>query len=498
MTSALAIMLLSATLGTAATMPCENLASLSLPNTTITSAKSFPAGPYMSQGQGGRQQTGPVMPAHCRVAAVLAPTPDSHIEMEVWLPAEGWNGKFLAVGNGGFAGTISFGAMASGVREGYAAASTDTGHKGDSAAFGVGHPEKIMDFGIRSMHEMTVKSKAIIGAFYDRQPRLSYYMGCSTGGMQGLSEAQRFPMDFDAIVAGAPVNNQTHLHASQIKKMMDIIADERRFVPADKIKMVSKAVMDQCDASDSVRDGFLSDPQSCKFEPAALLCKAGDNASCLTAGQVASLKAAYDDTLTKSGALVYPGHPRGFELNWRMPAIGGEPTERPLGSFRYFGHQDSPGWTWKNFELDTDLALAVKNADYEALSPDLRAFKARGGKLLIYHGLNDPGPSPLNTVNYYEAVRKVIGPNPGDWLRVFMMPGMDHCRGGVGPDQANFLGAMERWVESGAAPDRITVSRVTDNGQVDMTRPLCPYPQFAKWKGAGSTNDAENFTCQAK
>jgi feruloyl esterase len=303
---------------------------------------------------------------------------------------------------------------------------------------------------------------------------------------------------FDAIIAGAPVNNQTHLHASQIKKMMDIIADEKRFVPREKIELVSRTVMNKCDAADSVRDGFLSNPQACNFQPEELLCRGSDTANCLTAGQVESLKQAYGDTYTKSGKLVYPGHPRGFELNWRMPAIGSEPPERPLGSFRYFGHQNAPGWTWRNFELDTDLALAVKNADYEALSPDLKAFKARGGKLIIYHGLNDPGPSPLNTVNYYEDVRKTMGSNQSDWLRVFMMPGMDHCRGGVGPDQANFLGAMERWVESGVAPGRIISSRITASGRVDMTRPLCPYPQFAKWNGKGSTNDAENFVCATR
>jgi feruloyl esterase len=496
MMSSLAFMLFTAMFATAAATPCENLASLSLPNTTITSARLVPAGPYTSQGPGGRQQIGPMLPAHCRVAAVLAPSADSHIEMEIWLPSEGWNGKFLAAGNGGFAGSISFGAMASGLSEGYAAASNDTGHKGDSAAFGVGHPEKIVDFGIRSMHEMAVKSKAIIGAFYDRQPRLSYYTGCSTGGMQGLSEAQRFPADFDAIVAGAPVNNQTHLHASQVFKMMEILADQSRFVPQEKIKLVARTVLDKCDAGDSVRDGFLSNPEACQFEPATLLCKGSDSAGCLTAGQVESLNRAYATTYTKSGKLVYPGHPRGFEMNWRMPEPGSEPPERPLGSFRFLGHQD-PKWDWRGFELDTDLALVVKNADYEALNPDLRAFKARGGKLIIYHGLNDPGPSPLNTKLYYEEVLKTVGPKQDDWLRVFMMPGMDHCRGGVGPDQANFLGAMERWVESGVAPDRIRVSRV-NNGQVDMTRPLCPYPQFARWTGVGSTNDAENFVCAAR
>ena len=319
--------------------------------------------------------------------------------------------------------------------------------------------------------------------------------------MQGLSEAQRYPADFDAIIAGAPVYNQTHLHASQIVKIMDILKNESHYVPPEKIKFVSQSVLKQCDASDSVKDGFLSDPESCKFEPSALLCKEGNGASCLTSGQVEALNKAYNPVFTKSGQMVYPGHPRGFEMNWRMPtqpASGAPPifAERPLESFKYFGHQD-PNWDWRQFDLDTDLALVLKNADYEPVNPDLSKFKARGGKLIIYHGLNDPGPSPLNTAGFYREVLKTMGSKQDDWFRVFMMPGMDHCRGGVGPDQANFLGAMERWVETKIPPDRITVSRVS-NGQVDMTRPLCPYPMVAKWKGVGSTNDAENFVCQAK
>jgi len=503
MLTGLAFVLFATMLSPEATAPCEKLTALSLAHTTITSAKFIAAGRYTSQGPGGRQQTGPMLPDHCRVVAEAAPSSDSHIEIEIWLPAQGWNGKFLAVGNGGFAGTIPYGAIASGLREGYATAGTDTGHKGtDDASYGFGHPEKVIDFGIRSMHEVAVQSKAIIKAFYDQQPRISYYNGCSTGGMQGLSEAQRYPADFNAIIAGAPVYNQTHLHASQVNKLIEIVKDESRYVPPRKIELVGKTVMEQCDALDGARDGLISDPQMCRFEASTLLCKDGASGdSCLTSGQVESLNRAYSATYTKSRELVYPGHPRGFELNWRMPQPGKDLASEPLparamSSFRFLGRQD-PNWDWRAFDLDKDLELAVKNADYEALSPDLKEFKARGGKLIIYHGWNDPGPSPLNSIAYYDRVRKTVGEGQENWFRFFLMPGMDHCRGGIGPDQANFLGAMERWLEAGAAPDRITVSRVT-GGQVDMTRPLCPYPQVAKWKGVGSIYDAENFVCAAK
>jgi feruloyl esterase len=437
-----------------------------------------------------------MLPEHCRLAAVLMPTPDSHIEMEIWLPTKNWNGKFLAVGNGGWAGEISLPAVAAGLSEGYAAASNDTGHKGDNAAFAPGHPEKVTDFGYRSMHEMAVQSKAIIQGFYSKAPSRSYYNGCSTGGWQGLSEAQRYPSDFDAMVVGAPVYRRPHLHASELQQVLEVAKDESRYVPREKIQMIARAVTATCDANDGVLDGLITDPQTCRFEPATLACSASGGNNCLTPGQVKSLERVYSPIFTKSGELVYPGHARGFELGWRMPEPGEGPRESPVNSFQYLGRQD-PKWDWKTFDMDADLALVMKNAGHiEATNPNLSEFKARGGKLIMYHGWNDPGPSPLDTIQYYNKVADAMGPNQENWMRLFMMPGMGHCGGGAGPDQANFLGALERWVESGVAPDRITAAKVT-NGRVSMTRPICTYPQVAKWKGVGSTNDAENFVCAA-
>jgi feruloyl esterase len=478
----------------AASAQCQDIGSLVLPNAMITSVESVPAGPYITQGRGGAQQVGPVLPAHCRVAATLTPASDSNIEMEIWLPTEGWNDKFLAVGNGGWAGSISLSAVANALSEGYAASSNDTGHKGGSGEFALGNTDALIDFGYRSMHEMAVQSKTIIQEFYDQAPSLSYYNGCSTGGRQGLMEAQRYPTDFDAMVVGAPVNNVNHLHVSQTQKFMEILGDESRYIPREKVEMIADAVMNSCDGNDGVVDGIVSNPEMCRFEPASLACSGAGTDMCLTPGQVESLNRAYAPTFTTDGELVYPGHAYGFELGWRMPEVGSTPPTLPTDSFRYLGHQDA-NWEWQTFDMERDLALVTENASYlESTDPDLSAYKANGGKLIMYHGWNDPGPTPLNTIQYYNQVVDALGPNQDDWMRVFMMPGMGHCRGGVGPDQADFMGALERWVESDLAPDRITASKVT-GGQIQMTRPLCAYPNVAQWTGVGSTNDAENFVC---
>src|SRR5215831_6699423 len=296
-----------ALIAASSTSPCDDLKSLQVRNVAITATEMVKAAP--------------AVPAHCRVSAVLTPVPESHIEIEVWLPASadgsgaagsGWNGKLEIVGNGGWAGVISTPAMASALREGYATASTDTGHKGGSGSFAV-QREALVDFGYRSMHELTVAAKAMVAAFYQRPARLSYYNGCSTGGRQGMMEAQRYPDDFDAIVAGAPVYNQIHLNTSQVALQMQMLRDPALIVPPAKVAMLAKAVLNVCDASDGVKDGIVSDPLKCSFDPAVLQCKTGDGADCLTAKQVESVKRAYAPAKTSGGAPVYPGHAYGFE-----------------------------------------------------------------------------------------------------------------------------------------------------------------------------------------
>jgi len=474
---------------------CDALKTLTLPHVTITAVEYVAAG-RSSPGRGGRGEPAPPLPAHCRVAATLAPSADSQIEMELWLPAETWNGKFLAVGNGAWAGSVQTAAMAAGVRRGYAAASNDTGHKGGSAAFAMSHPEKLIDFGYRAMHEMTVQSKAMIRAFYHRAPRLSYYQGCSTGGRQGMMEAQRFPDDFDAIIAGAPVYNMVHLNVSQVSLQVDMLRNPERIVPPAKVKRFAETVVAACDQRDGVKDGIVGEPRACKVDPAVLACTGGDAPDCLTAPQVANARTAHAP-LMLNGKLVYPGRSPGFEDGWRIPTPGAPLNPLFTDMVRYVGRQD-PGFDPMSFDLASDLARALKNAGFvEASDPNLATFKARGGKLLLYHGWADPGPAPENTINYFDAVSTKLGGKQDDWMRLFLLPGVGHCGGGVGPDQADFLDALERWREAGEAPARITATRPARGGQAGMSRPLCPHPQVARYTGQGSTDDEKNFACVA-
>jgi len=478
---------------------CETLGALALPHARITAAERVEAGAFSVPGAAQQNPVFKQLPAFCRVAATLTPSPDSNIEMELWLPADNWNGKFLAVGNGGWAGNIEFNALAAGLRRGYAAASNDTGHQDDGARFALKH-ERVVDFGYRAMHEMTVQSKALVGKFYDRAPRLSYYQGCSTGGRQGMMEAQRYPEDFDAIIAGAPVYNQVHLNVSQTALQVEMLKNPSRLLPASKVTLFANAVMAACDAQDGVKDNIIGQPQSCTFDPAVLMCKAGDADDCLTGPQVESARQLHSPVKRKSGTVVYPGRAPGVETGWaaRIP-VPGKPMNPLWGDMpRFLGHRDA-GWDVMSFDLERDLALTLKNASFiESSDPDLSKFKARGGKLLLWHGWADPGPSPFNTIDYHAQVVKTLGGPQEDWMRLFLLPGVAHCGGGVGPDQADFLTALERWRENGTAPTQIVASRNTGRSNLSpMTRPLCPYPQVAKYTGKGSTDEAQNFACSA-
>jgi feruloyl esterase len=346
------------------------------------------------------------------------------------------------------------------------------------------------------MHETVVAARAMIAAFYGQAPRLSYYSGCSTGGRQGLMEAQRYPDDFDAIVAGAPVNNMIHLNESQVALHAEMLKDPARIVPPEKVALFARAVLAACDAKDGVRDGIVSDPNRCTFDPATLACKGADAPNCLTAPQVESARRAYAPVTTKSGALVYPGRAPGFESGYRIPAAGA-PINPLFGDMPHYIGNDGTAVDPLTFDLDSELARAMQKAGFiEATDPNLAKFKARGGKLILYHGWADPGPAPANTISYASEVSKALGGAPqNDWLRLFLLPGVGHCGGGPGADQADFVAALERWRESNVAPDRIEAAHV-NGGRVSMTRPLCPYPQVAQFKGAGSSNDASNFVCK--
>lgn len=489
------LLFLASTVVTLAQTPCERLKALSLPHVTITAAEAFLAFP-----PGTPPPALVTLPAGCRVTAILMPSSDSHIEMELWLPTKNWNGKFQAVGNGGWAGVISYAAMASALKEGYATASTDTGHKGTGAdaSFALGHPEKLVDFGSRAVHEMVATSKTIIGAFYGRGPKFSYWNGCSTGGRQGLMEAQRYPEDFDGIVAGAPANYWSHLMSGIVWAAQAAHKDQPGNLPAAKLSLLHEAVLRACDALDGVKDGVLEDPTRCNFDPKLLECKGADEPACLTAPQVEGARKMYAGAMNpRTNQQVYPGMLPGSELGWD-PINGLQPLAIAESHFRFVVFKD-PSWDYRRLDFDSGVGLADKTDDglINATNPNLQPFFTRGGKLIQYHGWNDQQISPVNSVNYYKSVQERLGgaSKVGDSYRLFMVPGMMHCGGGQGPNQFDAMGALERWRESKAAPSRITAMHVS-NGVVDTIRPLCPYPQVAAYNGSGSTNEAANFSCR--
>ena len=484
---------------------CENLASLKLPDTTITLAQTVAAGAFVPPaapgGRGGFPGQADLfkeLPAFCRVAATLKPSSDSDIKIEVWMPASGWNGKFEAEGNGGWAGVVSIPQMAAAVLRGYATASTDTGHVGGSGSFALGHPEKLADFAYRAVHEMTVKAKAIVTSYYDGAPKLSYWNGCSTGGREGLKEAQKFPADFDGVIAGAPANYWTHLMVQELWIAQAAHLEEASLIPQSKYKLIHDAALEACDARDAVKDGVIENPVQCKFDPSVLQCKAGDTATCLTSAQVETARKIYGPvTNPRTKEVIFPGLMPGSEMAWAGLA-GPQPFPIPADQFKYVVFKD-PSWDYKKLNFDSDVALADKTDSglINAIDPNLKAFFGHGGKLLQYHGWNDQLIPPLNSVNYYKSVEKAMGgaSKIKDNYRLFMVPGMTHCAGGEGPSNFDAVKALEEWVEKGKAPEQIVASHMT-NGNADRTRPLCPYPQVAVYKGSGSTDDAANFVCK--
>jgi feruloyl esterase len=501
---------------------CERLATLTLPHTTIHLANiveagafvQFPAGrgpaPAPPAARGGGAEGGAPrgargvvgqpspfedLPAFCRVTATLMPSSDSAIKVELWMPVTGWNGKFVIPGNGGFAGAVAPGGLATALRGGYAAATTDTGHEGGSGSFMMDHPERLTDFADRAIHEMTVQGKALVTAFYGNGPRFSYFNGCSTGGRQALTAAQRFPDDFDGIVAGAPAIYASHQTAGQIWIWQATHKDEASYLTPPKLQILHDAVMNACDALDGVKDGVLEDPTRCKFDPKVVQCKEGDGPSCLTAPQVEAARKIYAGPKNARGEQVFSPLYPGSELGWAASA-GAQPVGYAIDFFRYVVFRD-PKWDPMTLNFDADLTHADKvGGALTAIDPDV-ARLLQHGKLLIYAGWGDPGIPPGYIVDYYKNVlASTKVKNVRDSVRLFMIPGMGHCGGGEGTSTFDMLAALDRWVEQGKAPDQIAASRVRD-GAVDRTRPLCPYPQSAAYKGSGSTDDAANFVCKA-
>jgi feruloyl esterase len=498
---------------------CEGLADLKLPNTTIASAQSVAAGAFTPSANAA----GPYkdLPAFCRVAGVIKPSSDSEIKFEVWMPSANWNGKFHGIGNGGFAGSISYTGLAGALARGYATASTDTGHAGNDASWALGHPEKIVDYGYRGIHEMTEKAKLIVKAFYGDGPKRSYFASCSNGGRQALMEAQRFPDDYDGIIAGAPANAYTQIMTGFAWNMQATLNDPGSYITSKKLKAIEAAALAACDARDGVTDGVLDDPTKCGFDPAVLLCKGDETDECLTEKQIAALKKIYSGPRDAKGRPIIPGFTPGGETGlggWTPWITGGTPTSAlqyffSTQAFRNMVYND-PKWDYKTFDPDRDGKIVDEKLAQvlNATDPNLKAFSARGGKLILYHGWSDAALPPVNTINYFQSVVAKFGRRQTDsFARLFMAPGMQHCGGGPGPDsfgqtvtraqsdpQHDLTLALERWVEQGAAPDKVIATK-RQGGNSDApplrTRPLCPYPQVARYKGSGGADDAANFDC---
>lgn len=509
---------------------CESLVDLKLPDTAIVSTQSIPEGNFVPPGS----DPIPSLPSFCRVEGASKPTADSDIRFELWMPISDWNGEFRGVGNGGFGGAIDYDDMALALRQGYATASTNTGHVGDylDSRWALGHPEKVIDFGYRAIHEMTEKSKSAVRAFYGQDPRWSIFEGCSNGGREGLLEAQRFPEDYQGVLAGAPVSPATHLLAAAV---YNLPASSATYIPASKIPAISSAVLAACDALDGVTDGILSDPRQCHFDPSVLLCRGGDSETCLTAPQAAQLKKIYAGLQSPDGKQIYPGYLPGGEEGedgWVTWLTGSAPGQGLISTsgidfFRYMVFEN-PAWDFRSTSAQRAAAVADLKLGQilNATDPDLRRFKALGGKLILYQGWSDAALSPVAITGYYENIVATLGKaDTESFVRLYMAPGMQHCRGGPGPNffgqldlatlgsnvqplatimdpQHNLSSALEQWLTKGAAPGPVIATKFVDDLDpsqgIKTTRPLCPYPQTMLYKGIGNTNDATSFFCSSK
>lgn len=465
---------------------CARLASLKLPDVRITRAAAVPAAP-----------SGPIRAAHCRVDGVIG----TETRFTLLLPDQ-WNRKFFMGGGGGFVGSVQNSAATT-VNQGYATVGTDTGHQGGGtdASWALNNLERRVNFGYAAVHRTAETAKAIIARYYGGDATRSYFTGCSRGGGQAFMEAQRYPDDFDGIVAGAPAYDWTGIAAAMIRNIKVLFPDPKNPTPMftlDELKTIESSILASCDARDGVTDGILNDPRQCAFDVETLP---------LPASKKAALKAVYAPTLNRDGEL-YPGQPFGGEGQvggWAAWLTGGG-VQTPgqtapsaqfafgTGIFKYLVFND-PEWDYTRYELNGLKKDGAQAAAYlNATDPNLDAFKAHGGKMILWHGWADSGLTPLASIRYHEQVY-ARDPNASDYFRTFMLPGVLHCSGGVGPDVVDWPSVIDQWVENGNAPDRV-IARKVANGQTTQTRPLCAYPKKAEYTGSGSTDDEKNFVCK--
>ena len=488
----------------AAQADCGALAGLRIENVNLLSAALVPA----KDG----------LPEHCRVLGYVRPA----VNFEVRLPAQGWNGKFYMAGCGGFCGTLDsdrpgfVNAMNHGLKRGYAAAATDSGHWGASvvdARWAWNNRLAEIDWGWRGVAETTRAAKEILKAYYGQPQQKAYFAGCSTGGRQANMAAWKFPNDFDGIVSGSPALDYPGLVATFFAWVVQANAgpDGKDVLNKAKVSLIQKKAVEACDAKDGVTDGLIDDPRACDFRPAALQCAAGDQPDCLTRDEATVVEKWYAGARNGKGEQLYPGGvPVGSEAFWPLWLTGMEKGGgRLLPVFaadflRYMAFAEDPGesYTPAQFDFDKDpQRLAPMQAIYNSDNPDLSKFRERGGKLLMYHGWADPLVTPQKTVDYYEAVETKMGGRAAtqDFLRLFMIPGFDHCglQAGPGIDQHGLdpLTALETWVEKGEAPQSLLATKRDKDGKTLWTRPLCPYPQRATYNGSGDRSDAASFAC---
>jgi feruloyl esterase len=467
---------------------CTALTGLIVPDTTISSATVVPA-------------AGP-LPEHCLVLGHV----DTEINFALRLPTTAWNRKLYHVGGGGFVGSIPD--VPTGLARGYATVGTDTGHVGGlfDGSWALGRPDRLLNFGYRAVHVVTVAAKQIVAGAYGEGPRYSYFEGFSNGGRQGLMEAQRYPDDFDGIIAGAPVLDIT---GTTIAFNYYFQALATAPIPPTKLSALAQAVVAKCDAKDGLVDGLLDNPRRCRFDPAVLTCAAGDAPDCLIPAQVEVVRKVYAGPVNATGAQIHPGFAPGAEdglWGWELWLTGGTLIPPPVGLgffvqdefLKHFVFGDA-GYNSMTFNFDTDVA-AVESVGpiLNATDPDLSAFRAGGGKLLLWHGWSDHSVTQDRTIEYYNAVFGAMGKNKVDgFLRLFMAPGMDHFPGtGTGLNSFDALTALEDWVERGIAPDSLLASHVGPG--VARTRPLCAYPKVAIYDGSGDINAAANFDCKQR
>ena len=494
---------------------CVALRGLAVESGRVVAASLERAGSFRSPDKVERAD----LPTFCRATILSASEPGSRIVSELWLPLDtGWNGRLLGTGNAGFAGAIRYNALAGGLKRGFAVANTDMGTAPASSAgigyeAGNGQPMMIRDWGYRATHLMTVAAKTVLGRFYGKPQQRSYFFGCSTGGHQGLAEAQRYPDDYDGILAGAPGHNRTHLHTAFNYNFQKTQATSGRELPVAKATLFRSAMLKACGGKDGGAPGdpFLNAPLSCRFEPVRLACKQGDPAgSCLTGGEVASLRALFDGARNpRTGELIYFPFLRGSEVQ-AAPLLGNPQANvhRAPGDLYPWMMDGVAASDRFDFDADVDRIDAQFGPDINALNPDLSAFSTRGGKVILYHGWEDGVVSPLDSVAYFGAIKGGTLDRAA-FARLYMVPGMGHCMGGAGarpltledmPDDGypddELLAVLDRWVDRGKVPDVLT-GYAFENGKLAATRPLCAYPSVLRYDGVGDPDKASSFACRA-